>query len=136
MFEGLSLENVVLALYREGDYTVRLFCRNMASPKRYLFAVLRFDGRRGIWTVSLMDQNLRTIWGTKKTRKTFEKAKQILIDVIDGWQQFPLHHPCTASAEPAYYKITKLDTGYYIPPWLRRKSPIPTRRHLRKVLEN
>jgi hypothetical protein len=126
MFEELSLESVVLALYREGDYTVRLFCRNMASPKRYLFAVLRFDGRRGVWTVSLMDQNLRTIWGTKKTRKTFEKAKQTLIDVIKDWQRF----------EPAYYKITKLDTGYYIPPWLRRKRPVPTQRHLRKVLEN
>jgi hypothetical protein len=122
----LTLSSIALALYREGDYTVRLFCRNMASPKRYLFAVLRFDGNRRVWTVNLMDQNLRTIWGTKKTRKTFEKAKQTLIGVIDDWQRF----------EPAYYKITTLDTGYYIPPWLHRKRPIPTQRHLRKVLEN
>lgn len=107
MIPGLSLESVASALYREGDYTVRLFSR----PKQYLFALLRFDGDRGVWTVRVVDQNLRTL-GEEETARTFQEAKQALIDTI---HDLLLHLP--------EYKITTLQTGYDIPPWLRRKRP-------------
>lgn len=124
MFEGLSLENMALALYREGDYTIRLFNNFTLAPKQYLFALLRFDSGRDVWTVSLVDQNLRTTWGEEETARSFEEAKQTVIDKIENlWSQMP------------DYKITKVDTGYYIPPWLQRKSPIPTRRHVQKATE-
>jgi len=102
----LSLDNVKTFLEKEGDWTIRLLNKNLPSPKKYIFGLLRFDGNKNTWTVRFLQQN-RTV-NYENDRKSFLEAKQLLIEEI-----------------PTYlrngYNITVLVSGYEIPPWLQRK---------------
>lgn len=112
------MKNIASVLSLEGDYTIRL---SKCDHKQYVFVLLLFDGKRGSWVVRLVDQNSIISFGEDETARSFQEAKQILIDKIEDFcSQFP------------EYKITKVQTGYDIPPWLKRKRAIPFVKALNK----
>lgn len=102
----LSLENIDTFLEKESDYTIRLLSKHVPVPKRYIFALLWFNGHTGLWIARLLDQNLKPVF--EESKKEFSEAKYILIKKIGDWLF-------------KGYKITALQTGYDIPPWLQRK---------------
>lgn len=103
----LTIENTKTFLEKEGDHTIRLFNKNIASPKQYIFAHLWFNGNTGLWVARFMPQNMRTVF--EKSSKDFLQAKQILIEEIE--------HYLTKG-----YKITGYESGITYPPyWLARK---------------
>ena len=57
----LSLDNIETFLGKEGDWTVRLLNRGIPPPKKYLFALLWFNGDTGLWVARFLEQNLRVI---------------------------------------------------------------------------
>jgi len=103
----LTIENTKTFLEKQGDHTIRLFNRNVAPPKQYIFAHLWFDGNAGLWMARFMGQNMRAVF--EETKKEFSEAKQILIREIE-------HHISKG------YKITVYESIIsYPPPWLERK---------------
>ena len=104
--EEISIQRVESFLEREGDYTIRLLNKSVPPPKRYIFALLRFNGNTGLWMTRLLGQNMRPIF--EESRKEFLEAKEILIQKIRDYVF-------------KGYKVTVMQTGYDIPPWLLRK---------------
>ena len=104
--EEMSIEKVESFLEREGDYTIRLFNRSVPPPKRYIFALLWFNGRTGLWMARLLNQNLTAM--SEESKREFSGAKQILVGKIRSYIS-------------KGYKITVLQSGYYVPPWVQRK---------------
>ena len=102
----LNLDSVKTLLEKEGDWTVSLLNENLPSPKKYIFALLHFDGNKGTWTVRFVQQN--SVVNFEHDRKSFFEAKQLLIEEIRTY----LRSGCNIAA---------IDSGYEIPPWLKRK---------------
>jgi hypothetical protein len=102
----LSLDIIDNYLNKEGDWTIRLLNKNLSSPRKYIFALLRFDGERNIWTVKFQQQN--RIVSFEEDGKDYLEAKQLLMQKIPDYLQ-------------TGYKITVVASGYYIPPSLQRK---------------
>ena len=102
----VSLHNLETFLGREGDYTVRLLNGNVPTPERYIFALLRFDSNKNAWAVRFLRQNETVSF--EGHRGNFLEAKRVLIEQI-----LPYLH--------SGYTITAVVSGYYIPPWLKRK---------------
>lgn len=103
---GKSLTNIETFLKMEGDYTVRLLNSDMPQPKRYIFAILWFDGSTGLWTARLVKQNMEPVF--QESNNEFLEARQKLFQKVGDYRS-------------KGYKITRVNSGYYIPQHLRRE---------------
>ncbi len=54
-----------------------------------------------------LEQNMRIVF--EESKKEFSEAKQTLIEKTQDYLQ-------------KGYKVTSIDSGYYVPPWLSRKK--------------
>lgn len=57
----------------EADYTVRLSNKNVPAPKKYIFALLWFNGNTGLWMARFLEQNVRIVF--EESKKEFSEAK-------------------------------------------------------------
>lgn len=104
---GKSLKTMETLLKMESDCTVRLLNSGMPTPKEYIFAILRFNGNTGLWTVRFVEQNMEPVF--QESNKEFSEAKQKLLQEVGYYRS-------------KGYKITAVTSGYYIPPWVRSKK--------------
>jgi len=102
----LNLKDIEAFLARGGDYTVRLLNKRIAPPSRYIFALLWFNGNTGLWMARFLAQNMQPI--CEESKKEFQEARRILVHRLRDYMS-------------KGYKVTAMQTGYYVPPWLVRK---------------